>query len=72
MQDIVAADELYNNRLLSEPGNQEADFFRAVTRILRLWEESRDGPGPSTFTDSVKEMLDRFGRERISVAISGG
>ncbi|MDA0739418.1 MAG: hypothetical protein O3A59_10795 [Nitrospirae bacterium] len=58
---IVPADEGFQAILASEPNNAEAHFFRAITRLLRIVEENQDGPNGVTFTDSLKEMLDRFG-----------
>jgi len=59
--DIVGADDLFQAELAADPTNQEALFFRSITRLLRIVEENQDGPDPTTFTDSLKEILDQFG-----------
>ncbi|MGD8375949.1 MAG: thrombospondin type 3 repeat-containing protein [Acidobacteriota bacterium] len=59
--DIVGADECFLATLATAPTDPEANFFRTFSRILRVCEEQVDGPNPTTFTDSCKEMLDQFG-----------
>lgn len=56
---VVAADEACKAELAADSGNPETNLFRSVTRIVRIAEEDTNGPDPSTFTDSWKEMLDR-------------
>ncbi len=56
--DIIGADDCFQQLA----PDSEVRFFRAVTRVLRLAEESDvDGPDGGTFTDSLKEVLDQFG-----------
>lgn len=57
-RDIVAADACFKDLPADD---QEAHFFRAITRVLRIVEENENGPNSSVFTDSFKEMLDQFG-----------
>ncbi len=59
--DVAAADDCFALILVQSPADQEANLFRAVTRILRIVEVRGPGPDPATFTDSLQEMLDRFG-----------
>ncbi|MDX1411135.1 MAG: MopE-related protein, partial [Nitrospirales bacterium] len=58
---MIEADNLLQAALVTDPTNQETHFFRAMSRLLRMVEETENGPDPSVFTDSLKEMLDRFG-----------
>lgn len=60
-QDIVMADTLFQTQLAVNSSDQEAHLFRAITRLLRIAEENRDGPDAAVFTDSLKELLDQFG-----------
>ncbi len=53
---IVAADNACGAAV-----GDEARLFRSITRIYRAFDEQVDGPDPTRFTDSFKEMLDRFG-----------
>ena len=57
---MVEADNQLQAELDAEPSNQQAHFFRAMTRLFRMVEETEDGPTPGVFTDSLKEILDRF------------
>jgi len=60
-RNVAGADDCLKTILARNPADQEANFFRAVTRVLRVVEARGPGPDPSTFTDSLQEMLDRFG-----------
>jgi len=60
-KDVIAADDLCALAVAANPGDGEARFFRAITRLLRVSEEQVDGPDPNEHTDSVKEMEDQFG-----------
>lgn len=69
---LLEADVGFQAILDGDPTNAEAHFFRALTRLFRLFEETQDGPDPSVFTDSLKEMLDRFGFDSIGRRIING
>ena len=58
---MVAADNALQAELAANPTDQEAHFFRALTRLFRMVEETENGPDQSVFTDSLKEILDQFG-----------
>ncbi len=60
-RNIVEADDHFKTDIISNPANQEANFFRSITRLLRIVEQNQDGTDPATFTDSLKEMMDQFG-----------
>ena len=53
--------ECFQKRLAIDTGDEQANFFYAFARILRILEVQEDGPDTNTYTDSFKEMLDRFG-----------
>ena len=61
VQDIVAADDACAAAVVADPLDGAARFFRAASRVLRVLGENTDGSSPTQFTDSVKEMMDRFG-----------
>ncbi len=63
---VVDADSCFESVTQIDPSGstqdgREAHFFRALTRIARVVEDQSNGSNSSTFTDSLKEMLDRFG-----------
>jgi len=58
---IIEADDCLNAILAARPDDQEANFMRAFTRLLRLSEDRGPGPDPASFTDSLFELLERFG-----------
>ncbi len=58
---VVEADDCLQSILASTPGDEEANFLHAFTRILRLSEDRGPGPDPATFTDNLFEVLERFG-----------
>jgi hypothetical protein len=60
-EDLVAADNACAQAVADDSSDGEARFFRAATRIMRIVGEDVDGPDPTRFTDSVKEMMDQFG-----------
>ncbi len=59
--DIAAADDACAAAVAGSPNDGCARILRGATRILRVFGENVNGPDPGTFTDSVKEMMDRFG-----------
>ncbi len=66
---IVAADDHLLTDIANNPANQEAQFSRSITRLLRIVEQNQDGNDPATFTDSLKEMMDRFGYTQVGRSI---
>ena len=68
-QKIVEADDCFQSELATEPTDEEANLFRALSRLLRLVEDKADGPNPAVFTDSFNELLEQFGvpTENLSV-----
>lgn len=67
---IIPADDGFQAILAGDPNNAEAHFFRILSRLLRIIEENQDGPNAATFTDSLKEMLDRFGFDPLGRSIN--
>ena len=60
-KNMAGADQLLQNELLINPTNQEAHFFRAITRIFRVMESNPDDSHTGIYTDSMIGMLDQFG-----------
>ena len=60
-KDMAGADQLLQNELLDNPLNQEAHFFRVITRILSTMESNPNSPYTGIYTDSMIGMLDQFG-----------
>lgn len=58
---VVGADECLKAVLEIDPADQEANLFRAVTRLGRISEDQQVGPDPGASSDSLREMLDRLG-----------
>lgn len=58
---IVEADDCLRAQLAVRPDDEELNFLRAITRLLRLSEDRGPGPDPSSFTDSLFELLEAFG-----------
>jgi hypothetical protein len=58
---IASADDCLKTILARTPDDEEANFFRAMTRVMRILEDLKPGPDPATFTDSLQEFLDQFG-----------
>ena len=59
--EFVEAHDCFDSVLAADPGNEEALFFRSITRLIRVGVVLEDGPLPGTFTDSLKEMLEQVG-----------
>ncbi|HET8947555.1 MAG TPA: thrombospondin type 3 repeat-containing protein [Candidatus Polarisedimenticolia bacterium] len=58
---IVEADDCLRATLAYRPDDEQANFLRAITRLFRLSEDRGPGPDPAAFTDSLFELLERFG-----------
>ena len=58
---VMLADDCAVEAILDDPSDEEAHLIRAITRLVRWIGDQEDGPNESLDTDSLKEMLDRFG-----------